>query len=558
MDGTWSIGADSRARDVATPRAGREARPTPRNGFLPGITSVGRGYARMRTRQLAAQDVAVTQQHQLMNLVRKAAATRFGREHGFENITGVESYQAQVPLRTYNELWDQYWSESFPTLDNQTWPGRIEYFAVSSGTSTGKLKYIPCSSEMIRSNYRAASDVVVHHLTNRPQSQLLRGKTFVMGGSTDLVKQAPGVYSGDISGIAAKNRSLWTRPFYFPPRSETVLTDWEEKMARLGPLSLREDIRAVTGGANWLLLLIEHMARMRPDLGDRIVDFYPDLEVVVHGGVSLAPYRERFIEALKGSHAELREVYPASEAFMAVADRGSGEGMRVVLDHGVFYEFVPLTELGFDTPTRHWIGNIETGVDYAVVLTTCAGLWSYVLGDVVRFVDRDPPRLLVTGRTSYFLSSFGEHVTGDLLESVVLDAAAEQGLSVNEFSVGTEISEIKGQLGRHVYVIECAEHVDRPNRAEALADAIDRLLAERNEDYRERRAVEGGIQMPVVAAANPATFNGWMKRRGKLGGQHKVPRVLGDPALFGGLVKFVCESSSAAWSDTPAAPHLHS
>ncbi len=550
MVGSWSIEARSGARS-----ADKSTQPSPEDRRFTGVTGLFRAYARHRVRQLEAQPPAQTQERQLLSIVNKAAGTRFGRDHGFDRIASVADYQERVPLRVYDDLWNSYWKDAFPRLDNVTWPGLVEYFAVSSGTSTGNLKYIPCTKAMVRSNYKAASDVLVHHLVNRPRSRMLSGKTFVFGGSTDLVEHVPGIYSGDMSGIAAKHRAWWARPFYFPPKGETRFVEWEDKMAYLGPRSLEQDIRAMTGGCNWLLLFFEHLAAMRPDLGERIVDFYPEMEILVHGGVSLGPYRQRFEELLEGSHAEMRETYPASEAFVAVADRGPGEGLRMVLDHGVFYEFVPLEELARPNPTRHWVGNLEPGIDYAIVVSSCAGLWSYIIGDVVRFVDASTPRLLVTGRTAYYLTTFGEHVTGELLESSLIASAKVQGLNISEFSVGTEVFEEKGGLGRHVHVIEFREGLLDPKRVEAMAEAVDSTLAERNEDYRERRAVAGGILPPVIVAAAPGAFNNWMKSRGKLGGQNKVPRVIGDWTTFDDLLKFV-ESYNAMTVTEGARPNV--
>ena len=205
----------------------------------------------------------------------------------------------------------------------------------------------------------------------------------------------------------------WFRRWYFPPPPLTFIAGWEEKIERLAPLALREDIRCVSGAPGRLILLFEKLGSLKPGSGGRITEIFPKLELIAHGGVSLDPYRERFEAMLEGSRAEMREVYPASEGFVAIADRGPGEGLRLLADNGLFYEFVPADELGRDKPTRHWLGTVETGIDYAIALTTCAGLWSYVLGDVVRFVDRSPPRLIITGRVVPFggsprhSSSFG-------------------------------------------------------------------------------------------------------------------------------------------------------
>src|SRR5262249_26800547 len=245
-----------------------------------------------------------------------------------------------------------------------------------------------------------------------------------LGGSTDLVERAPGVKSGDLSGIAAATIPRWARPFAYPLPDIARLTDWTEKMARLADAAPHAEIRSISGTPSWLLLFFDELARRHCERGARLVDFFPKLELLIHGGVNFAPYRARFAEWLEGSRAETREVYAASEGFIAGTDRGEGGGIGVNLDHGIFYDFVRVAEIEAARPTRHSIGEIETGVDYAPALTTCAGLWAYIVGDTVRFIERDPPRLVVTGRLSYTLSAFGEHLTGDEVEAAVTAAAA--------------------------------------------------------------------------------------------------------------------------------------
>ncbi|MFO1153805.1 MAG: GH3 auxin-responsive promoter family protein [Rhodospirillales bacterium] len=535
-------------------------RPTPGNPSIRTLPTVSaassrfrlpatellKAYAFVRSRILAAEDPTVSQQRQLLKLVKAAKDTRFGRDHRFADISSVADYQARVPLRTYGQHWDDYWKDPFPHLTDCTWPGTIPYFAVSSGTSSGKVKYIPCSAAMVKSNKRAALDILVHHIINRPHTRIFDGKCFLLGGSTDLKELAPGIRAGDISGIAAAEKPRWTQRFYFPPKSLTYITDWDEKIDRLAPLALGEDIRFVSGAPGWLAILFEKLASLRPETLGRIVDAFPHLEIMTHGGVSFAPYRRRFERLLEGSSAELREVYPASEGFVAIADRGPLMGLRMLTDNGLFYEFVPTSELGSANPTRHWLGNVEEGVDYAIALTTCAGLWSYLIGDVVRFVDRRPVRIQITGRTSYMLSAFGEHLTGELVETCVLAAAERIGAQVAEFAVGTEFAETGGALGRHAYVVEFDPGIADAERVTAFAQAVDRELASRNEDYEERRVIPTGVRMPVVHAVPPGTFARWLKSIGKYGGQNKVPRIIGDQTVLKGLLDFAQRQDAVA------------
>jgi GH3 auxin-responsive promoter len=503
-------------------------------------TPLLRLYSRFRARRLARQDAVAVQEATLLRLLRRAAATRFGQEHGFARIRDRRAFQAAVPLRRYEDFWSAYWRPAFPLLDDCSWPGRIPFFAASSGTSAGATKFIPVTGEMLRSNRQAALDLLVHHLRQQPASHVFGGANLLLGGSTDLVERAPGVKSGDLSGIAAATVPGWARPFAFPPPEIARLSDWTEKMAQLAERAPAADIRSIAGTPSWLLLFFDELARRYPERRARLADFFPGLELIIHGGVNFAPYRARFAEWLEGSRAETREVYAASEGFIAAADRGEGEGLRVVLDHGIFYEFVPVAEIDAAQPSRHGIGDIETGVDYAPVLTTCAGLWAYVVGDIVRFVSRGPPRLLVTGRLSYTLSAFGEHLTGEEIEAAVTAAAAAIGAGIRDFSVGALYPERVGEIGGHLFVLEFEQPVAEAEIAR-FAAAIDRDLMRRNLDYQAHRAGGFGLRPPEILSLRQGGFAEWMRRRGRLGSQNKVPRVIADPALFADLRGFAAE-----------------
>ena len=515
-------------------------------------TPILRAYAKYRKLILDRQDPAQEQEIQLIKLVRRGAATRFGKDHGFKSIDSVESFQRQVPLRNYDAFWSDYWKPAFPKLEHCTWPGRIPFFAVSSGTSSGTTKYIPYTAEMTASNTKAAMDLLVHHALNRPRSRIFAGRCFFLGGSTDLVEQAGGVFSGDLSGIAVKTMRFWAKPWYFPPPRLALLKNWEEKIAVLAERSLSSNIRMLSGVPTWLLIFIDKLVQLVPDSFGRLSRIYPELEMLVHGGVNFSPYRKRFEEILQGSRAELREVYPASEGFLAMADRGYGDGLRLVLDHGIFFEFVPLDELEKTNPTRHWLKTIECGVNYAVVMSTCAGLWSYVLGDTVRFVDKETPRLLVTGRTSYYLSAFGEHLIAEEIEDGVASGAKAISAEVSDYSVGPVYPEKTGGLGGHHFIIEFCGRIPSSEEMVEFARVLDQKLCERNEDYEAHRARGYGLKAPQVWAARPGMFAAWMKSLGKLGGQNKVPRIITNQNLFENLVQF-----AAAYSDKPntGAPH---
>jgi hypothetical protein len=450
-----------------------------------------------------------------------------------------------VPLRRYEDFWREYWQQPFPMLVDVTWPGIIPYFAVTSGTTSGTSKYIPVTQEMNRSNSRASFDILVHHLAHRPKSRPLDGKVFMLGGSTDLVQQAPTVYSGDLSGIAVKRLPGLLRAFTFPPPAIAREKDFEKKVERIAQLVPYTRIRVVGGTPSWLLLLFDRQQALfgRPATAREL---YPELELLVHGGVNFKPYRARF-EAFLAGGAELREVYPASEGFIALQDESPGDGLRLMTDNGLFFEFVPVEELGDANPTRHTLANVQLDVNYAVVVSTCAGCWAYVIGDTVRFLSRIPPRIVVTGRTSYFLSAFGEHLIGEEIEDAVAAAARKLGGELRDFCVGPLIPARAGENARHLYVVEFTN--GDMSRMPEFAAAVDAYLVRRNDDYRAHRA-DGSLAKPEALPVPPGSFAAWMKARGRMGAQNKVPRVINDADLFRQLLSFVRDH--VARGDSPA------
>lgn len=497
------------------------------------MTPLMRLHARWRAATLARQDAVAAQQTQLMKLVRRAAATPFGRAHDFGGIAGVADFQARVPLRRYDEFWRDWWQPRFPRLHGVTWPGAIPFFALSSGTTTGTSKYIPVSPAMVRSQAAGGLDVMVHHLTQRPHSRVLGGRIFTLGGSTDLVELAPGIRCGDLSGVLAWRTPAPLQRFAFPPPDIALMRDWDAKVAACIAAAGGVDIRAVTGTPSWLQILFDrHAAALgRPALAREL---YPNLELLVHGGVSFVPYRAHFEAFLAGSHAELREVYASSEGFIAVADRGPDDGLRLLSDIGLFFEFIPFDELAHSPPRRHWLADIELGVDYAVAVSSCAGLWAYLVGDLVRFVSRRPPRLIVSGRTSQAMSAFGEHLIGAEIDDAVAMAARAVGAEVADYAMGALFPAQSGDLGGHLFIVEFDRPLDATGQSGFVA-RLDARLSELNDDYRAHRSGGFGMAPPRLAVVSAGFFAAWMKSRGKLGGQHKVPRVVTDPGLWSDL-----------------------
>lgn len=506
-------------------------------------TPLVRFYGTRRLRKLAAKDAADIQQRQLLGLVARATRTAFGRDHDFKSIRSVTEFQAKVPLRRYEDFQERYWGPAFPDLKGVTWPTRVPYLAVTSGTTTGRTKYIPCTNEMISSNTMAGLDLICHHLANRPDSNVLGGKSFMLGGSTDFTQEAPGIRSGDLSGIMTESVPWWFRSRSFPTHELAFVTDWEMKVDRMVRALDGEDIRLIGGTPSWLLIFFDKLAAYRGDSSPDLAKYFPNLELLIHGGVDFQPYRARFESLIADTHAELREVYPASEGFIGVADQGPDDGLRLMLDTGLFYEFVPVDELEAARPTRHWAGTVQRGINYALVVSSCAGLWSYVIGDTVKLVSRNPLRVRVTGRTNYMMSAFGEHLIADEIEAAVRDGGVAIGADVRDWSVGAVHASDDDSRGGHRYIVEFATEVPSEARLAHFARTVDAALCATNEDYEAHRAEDFGMNPPVANALPPGGFAQWMKARGQLGGQHKVPRIINDAELFDELCSFADENT---------------
>lgn len=491
--------------------------------------------AKLRHKTLERQDAQRMQAGLLRSLIRRARNTAFGTAHGFEKIACVEDYQRAVPVRDYDAFWNEWWQASYPRLENVSWPGRIPYFALSSGTTTGRSKHIPYTSEMRRAAVRGFLDLLACHLVRHPESRLLGGAVLGLTGPTALQSPDAGVNAGAVSAITADAVPRHLRNRILPPAELANCNDWQEKIHRLAPLALQTDLRMLGGSPNWMLIFLSEVERQFGKYGGTLADWFPNLELIVHGGVNFTPYREAFKTLLTGSLAETRELYSASEGVFAYADRDDGDGLRLHLNGSVFFEFIPLSDVDDTSPVRHWIADVETGVDYAVVVTTAAGLWSYLVGDVVRFVDVKPPRLLVTGRVSQGLSAFGEH----LLESEIAAAMAKAAAAVKTHVVEYTVSAVREASGnRHKYFVETKTplYADAERR---FADVVDAALSEKNEDYQELRKNDLAIAAPEVVFVTTGAFAAWMQSRRALGGQNKVPRLVSDEDLFNDMAGFL-------------------
>lgn len=476
-------------------------------------------YTKWLLRSLERIDGVKSQEETLKYLLGKAANTRFGKDHGFGRIKTIEDFQKAVPLRDYDAFWDEYWKNPFPEIENVSWPGRIPFFALTSGTATGATKYIPLTAEMLRSNQKAALTLLGSYYLESKMKNLFRGYFFFLGGSTALRDHGHGIYSGDLSGITASKAPFYLTSFTFPPKELALIGDWEEKLVQLVDASKDLDITAISGVPSWVLLLFSEVKRITGK--DQILDVWPNLSLVINGGVKFDPYENTFRKQIGNEDVQFLETYPCSEGFIAFEDLRYHQ-LRLMLGHQIFYEFIPLDELGSKHPTRHTLSSIEKDLNYAIVVTTPAGLWSYIIGDTIIFESTDPPLLRFSGRTQYFLSAFGEHLISEEVEKAITYAAKMTKTTVNDFNVGPVFPDVDMPTGHHLYLIEFEE---TPEELENFSTYLDEQLKSLNEDYDAHRINDISISKPKIVGLKNGAYRAWMHTKGKLGGQHKVPRL---------------------------------
>lgn len=461
----------------------------------------------------------------LKKLLKKAKQTQFGQQFHFDEILNSrhpgKKFQELVPVYDYNRIYSEWWHKTLEGHSDVCWPGRIKFFALSSGTSEAASKYIPITQDLMRGNRIV---MIKHLLTLRNYNDLpvkSLGKGWLMlGGSTDLQK-GPGYYAGDLSGITAKKVPFWFSPFYKPGKKIAKTRDWNKKLEYIVNEAPNWDIGFVVGVPAWIQMCME-MIIERYQV-KHIHEIWPNLAFFVHGGVSFEPYKHGF-EKLIGKPLIYIETYLASEGFIAYQDKQNARGMKLVTNEHIFHEFVPFDEKNFDTegnisPDAEalMLHEVEEGKDYALLLSTSAGTWRYLIGDTVRFIDKSNCEIIITGRTKHFLSLVGEHLSVDNMNKAIQLASEEMNISVPEFTV---VGEPHGTFFAHHWYVACDDHAD----ADTLRNKIDAQLKLLNDDYAtERTSALKEIYLDILPEA---TFMEFMKLKGKMGGQHKFPRVL--------------------------------
>lgn len=500
------------------------------------ISFLFRDFMSLRATQLDIQSKHPLriQRFLLTKLVLRARNTRFGKQHKFSRITSIKSFQKNVPVSHYIDFKSDI-EDMMNGTPNVLWPGKVHYFTKSSAT-TSDSKYIPVSkSSLVNCHFKGGKDMIALYLLSNPQTRFFSGKVLSLCGSLHPYPENPKIEVGDISAILTKHLPIYAQLFRFPGPELALKNGWEHKIEEISDLALNENITGLVGAPVWILSFIKKVLEKS---GKRTIhEVWPNLEVFMHGGISFKPYRAVFDELFEGHDVKYIESYNASEGYFAIQDDLiKPNEMRLMLDYGVFYEFIPveLYEKGIYT-TVYTVKDVSLSVPYVIVITTNGGLWRYVIGDTVVFTSLDPLRIKITGRTKQFLNLYDEEVTMDNVEHAIAFACEKTDAKVEDFSMCASIPDNDGR-GFHEWAIEFSS---QPKDINLFSKYIDEALIKENGDYADRRINNIVLQSPVIHVLPSKTFYKWMKSKNKLGGQFKVPRVSNSREHVESLVNFV-------------------
>ena len=459
------------------------------------------------------------QHHVLKHLVEKGCETEYGRTHIFSGIKNYSDFTKNVPINTYEELKNDIDRMRHGEQD-VLWPGLIKWFAKSSGTTNDKSKFIPVSNAGLhRIHYKGGADVVALYLRNNPQSRLFDGKSLILGGSHSPNYNVEGSLVGDLSAILIENINPIANLFRVPKKQTALLSDFETKRDRIARECMNANVTNISGVPSWMLSVLVRMMELSGK--KHIEEVWPNLEVFFHGGIAFGPYRKQYEDLIKSPNMHYMETYNASEGFFGIQDNPDDPAMLLMLDYDVFYEFITLEEVNAESPTVVPLEGVEIGRNYAMVITTSCGLWRYLIGDTVMFTSTRPYKFVITGRTKYFINAFGEELIMDNAEKGLAYACKETGAQVLEYTAAPVYMDENAKC-RHQWLIEFSQE---PDDLKKFGDCLDRYLQQINSDYEAKRSHDITLQHLEVVKAREGLFNDWLKMKGKLGGQHKVPRL---------------------------------
>lgn len=460
------------------------------------------------------------QRNVLKDLLSTAADTEYGKKYHFHSILTPEQYRERLPIVYYENIKDTI-QKIMEGQQNILWPEEIRWFAKSSGTTDAKSKFIPVSPTSLENcHFRGGKDVIAIFNRLYPEAQVFSGKTLALGGSSEISKTNNNCQYGDLSAILISNTPFWANFMKTPDASIMLMNNWEKKIEKICEITLKEDVRSLAGVPSWFLTLINKILEKTGK--QNLHEVWPNLELFIHGGISFVPYREQYKQLLPGSQMKYLETYNASEGFFGIQDDPDDTSMLLMLDYGVYYEFIPVSELGKTNPRTLLLEETKTGVNYAMLITTNGGLWRYMIGDTIMFTSTSPYKFRITGRTKLFINAFGEELIIDNATEALKKACEQTHASVFEFTAAPVFMGNRHK-GAHEWLIEFQTP---PADLEQFAEILDQELQQLNSDYEAKRLLS--LERLKIHAARPNLFTDWLKGKGKLGGQNKVPRLWND------------------------------
>lgn len=461
------------------------------------------------------------QREVLQDLVTHGQYTEFGRKYNLKELFSIRKFKERIPIHEYEDL-KPYIDRLMQGEENVLWNTPVNWFAKSSGTTNDKSKFIPITQESLENcHFQAAKDVLTLYYSYHSESDLLTGKGLVIGGSHQISKINEEIHYGDLSAVLLQNTPMWANWIRTPELSIALMDEWEGKIEMLAQSTIQEDVTSISGVPTWTMILIKRILEITGK--STLKEVWPNLELYIHGGVSFLPYREQF-EKIIGEGCNYLEMYNASEGFFSAQDHPDEEGMLLFLNHGIFYEFMPIEEYGKENPKTIGLKQVETGKNYAPVISTNGGLWRYLVGDTIQFTSRWPFRIKVSGRLKQYINAFGEEVISDNTDKAITIASQKTGMVVNDYTAAP-VYFADNQKGAHEWLIEFE---NTPVSTENFAYELDCALKSLNSDYEAKRYKDIALTLPHVRALNKGVFRDWLKSKNKLGGQHKIPRLSND------------------------------
>lgn len=491
------------------------------------------GLARMRFWRIEAwkNHPEDSQREVLQDLVTSAQYTEFGKKYNFSKLFSIKAFKQAVPIHEYDDI-KPYIQRIMDGEQNVLWNTPVTWFAKSSGTTSDKSKFIPVTDESLQDcHYKAAKDVLTLYYTFNPDSDLLTGKGLVIGGSHNVHQVNEEVQYGDLSAVLLQNTPFYGTWLKTPELSIALMDEWEEKIERLAQTTLKENVTSISGVPTWTLVLFKRILEITGK--KNMAEVWPNLELYIHGGVSFTPYRDQF-NKLIGKKINYLEMYNASEGFIAAQETPGDDGLLLFVDHGIFMEFMPVSEYGKKHPETVGLGDVELGKNYALIISTNGGLWRYLLGDTIRFTSLKPYKIIVSGRLKHYINAFGEEVIVDNTDRAIAVACEKCNVIVNDYTAAP-VYFSDDSNGAHEWLVEFEKE---PGNIEQFTLELDKALQEVNSDYEAKRHKNIALRMPVLHALKKGSFNNWLKSRGKLGGQHKVPRLCNERTYVEEILKF--------------------